>query len=478
MKETPKEILQHYFNLNEFRPSQEEIIDSILQGKNTMAVMPTGSGKSLCYQIPALLLPGTTIVVTPLIALMKDQVDNLKKRHIAAEFINSSLSKFEREKRLKSLARGEYKLIYISPERFYNEQFIEAVSKIDISFFVVDEAHCISQWGGDFRPAYSQVGDFRSSLGKPLTAAFTATATPEVQSDITHTLFHEKSPELFNLGINRPNLHMGAIDVIDETEKFTIIEEYLEKEKGSAIIYFNLIKNLTTFSYYCQEKKIPHGIYHGQLSPQKRTEVQESFLQGKKRLILATNAFGMGIDKPDIRLIIHAEVPGSVESYYQEIGRAGRDGKDSKALLLFSQDDLAVQMSFIDWANPGVSYTKECFTVMKKLGSSLASYTYEDLQELTVYKNRGDHRLKTVLSLFDRFGVTTGSIDTHTLGISGTLDDTLTDEHFWERKKQNDLKKLYDMVQYVRTEECRRTYLHKYFSLQPVGCGNCDKCIQ
>jgi len=471
------QILHDTFGVDEFRPSQKEIILRTLDGEHSLVLMPTGMGKSLCYQLPALIFEGLTIVISPLIALMKDQVDQLKKLGIEASFVNSSLGKGEREARYGNIKRGKYKILYVSPERFRKKGFLDVISHRKISLLALDEAHCVSQWGNDFRPDYSRIREFRNIIDNPVTMALTATATVNVQNDIIEKsgLPAEKI-KIFNEGICRPNLSLEVFDVIDEEEKYNIILEQIAGCNGTVVVYFSLIKSIERFAEWLDIKKIRYSIYHGRLSPEKRKRIQREFMEMNKTLMLATNAFGMGIDKPDIRMIIHAEIPDSIESYYQEIGRGGRDGKSTRCILLYGQDDLAVQISFLQWKNPDVIFIRNVYTLLKKLGEHVNSYDYEDLQEKVVHKQRDDHRLQTVLNLFDMYGVTEGTIDAKNLKIVDEMPDELMEETFIRTKMDRDRQRLIDMVNYAKSSACRRVAIYKYFGMGAKKCGNCDNC--
>lgn len=332
-------LLKKYFGYEEFRESQEEIINSIISGKDVLAIMPTGSGKSLCYQLPAVAMKGITLVISPLISLMKDQVDALTQMGIPATYINSSLSLEENTQRHKGMLQGEYKLIYVAPERLSNKYFIDAINRIEVSQIAIDESHCISQWGHDFRPEYRIISTFINNLKKrPVISAFTATATNNCARDIRSKLDLNKPLIKIN-SFDRPNIYFR---VKESRNKLMDLEENLNKEESS-IVYCGTRKITEEVYSYLLSKGYSVGIYHGGMSSVERDRMQDEFIKDKKQIIVATLAFGMGIDKPDVRKVIHYNMPKSMENYYQEAGRAGRDGIESEAILLFSGQDVVLQ---------------------------------------------------------------------------------------------------------------------------------------
>jgi ATP-dependent DNA helicase RecQ len=326
----PQEALEKHFGFREFREPQAEIISEILKGQDLFVVMPTGGGKSLCYQLPAILLEGVTVVVSPLLALMKDQVDALAFKGIPATLINSTISGAEQQQRIRRMREGEFKLVYIAPERFRSRMFLQALGQVTIALFAVDEAHCISQWGHDFRPDYFRLGSVLAELGHPQTAAFTATATPDVRADIVKRLGLEK-PAIFVAGFARPNLRFVVTETQSELEKYKRLRELIQRHR-TGIVYCATRKRVDLVSEELRSWGVRVVSYHGGIDDSAREEAQNQFAQNSCDVVVATNAFGMGIDRADLRFVVHFEIPGSLEAYYQEAGRAGRDGEPLQSL--------------------------------------------------------------------------------------------------------------------------------------------------
>ena len=343
---TPKEALKAVFGYDSFRQGQESVINAVLDGRDILAVMPTGAGKSLCYQVPAMLLSGITLVISPLISLMQDQVKALNEAGVDAAFINSSLSEKEMHDTFKNASKGQYKIIYVAPERLMSEDFVRLAKGVEISMITVDEAHCISQWGQDFRPSYMDIAEFVNVLDKrPIISAFTATATQNVREDIICSL-GLSNPYFLVTGFDRENLFF-QVDKPQNKDRFIL--DYIERHRGeSGIIYCATRKNVDSLYTLLRKQHISVGKYHAGMSNEERKQMQDDFVFDYTSIVIATNAFGMGIDKSNVRFVIHYNMPSSMENYYQEAGRAGRDGLNSECILLFSPQDIIINRFLLE----------------------------------------------------------------------------------------------------------------------------------
>jgi len=484
----PTDSLRKHFGFEEFREGQEEVISTILSGNDAMVVMPTGSGKSLCYQLPALMMDGATLVVSPLIALMKDQVDALHARGLPATFINSAIPETEQRARIESLRRGEYKLVYVAPERFRSSRFNAALRSVNISLFAVDEAHCVSTWGHDFRPDYLRLKHVIESLGNMRTLALTATATPYVRSDIIQQL-GLKDPQTFVSGFDRPNLSIEVVHTQREREKISRIKRLASSHSGSGIIYASTRKAVEQVGSRLKELGLSVVTYHAGMSDGQRIKAQEDFMTGRKQMIVATNAFGMGIDKAEIRFVVHYQMPGSIEAYYQEIGRAGRDGLPSTCLLLFNYADKNTHDFFIDGSYPNGTLVRQVYDALVSTGLKRIELSATELTKRAQQKN--EMAVNSALYLLERAGHIErtmvgpnrdeqGSRRSRTIFM---LDDPpvsqlRTNQADVARRGDLERRKLREIIELCYTEYCYRAYILDYFGDRHHArqCGTCGNC--
>lgn len=473
--------LKHQFKFDSFRHIQREIIERTMAKEDVLALMPTGGGKSLTYQFFASLLQEQelVLVVSPLIALMQDQAQKANEFAIKSTFINSSLSLQQKQLRMSQIAEGHYQMLFIAPERFQKPEFWECLQSRKIRLFVVDEAHCVSLWGHDFRPDYTRLQEFRLKCGSPPVLALTATATPDVQRDIANQ-FDMRLPEnLLAGGLERPNIALNFIECYGNDEKNKKLQELLQHNQGEpVIVYFSLIQTLEFCARFLSSQKMSFVKYHGDLPPNIRSRNQADFINGNSQIILATPAFGLGIDKADIRSVIHYEIPASIESYFQEVGRAGRDGKHASGYLLYWEDDLSIQMQFLAWAFPDRAFIEKVYELIEKKPGVVATEGFEYLREQMVYKNKKDFRVNAAVSILNRWGCLEYA-DTP-FGFSAVRSPSEEDFRLEDQDslKKEHQKKLLALLRFIQNEDiCRLIQIYQYFGYtKKETCGVCDVC--
>ncbi|MBC7453378.1 MAG: ATP-dependent DNA helicase RecQ [Massilia sp.] len=471
-------MLRSVFGVERLRDGQQQVIDSVLDGKDTLAIMPTGSGKSLCYQIPARFLEGTAVVVSPLISLMKDQLEKLDAMGIRAAQVNSSLKREEEEAALEGIRSTFHEIVFCTPERLTNPAFLAVLKQVKIALVVIDEAHCISQWGHDFRPAYLEMAAAIDALGKPPVLALTATATDDVVDDIGKQLGRARL-NVVNTGIYRPNLHYAVTQVTSDEERYARARELVHEKQGVGIVYAATVKAAEEMLTILEGAGESVTIYHGKLTSTQRKANQDMFMNGERRVMVATNAFGMGIDKPDTRFVIHLQLPANLEAYYQESGRAGRDGQDANCTLLYFQDDKRLQQFFLMKNYPTGNDLKMLYDSVCELAGS-GKPTSGDIAK--AISELASTQLKVCLKLLK---------DAKLLRQNRKLEYQLTATEprpgifdqlavVYASKQERDRESLEQMVSYAVSGFCRWKVLLAYFNDEVEGfekCCQCDNCL-
>ena len=478
-----RRVLRETFGLQRLREGQDRVIENVLAGKPTLALMPTGAGKSLCYQLPALLLPGLTLVVSPLIALMKDQCDKLRQKDVAAHQLNSMVAAAETNAAMQAIEDGSARIVFTTPERLADPDFRAVLERHPVSLVAVDEAHCVSQWGHDFRPAFLAIGEAIASLGgragRPTVLALTATASDEVVQDIAEQLGVAGRLEVVQTDLYRPNLSFAVQQITNERERLAQTVARVRSLEGTGIVYAATVKTAEAVHAALAEAGVEAALYHGRLSAGERRASQDAFMSGERRVIVATGAFGLGIDKPDVRFVLHAQMPSGLDAYYQEAGRAGRDGEPARCTLLFLHSDRSVQQFFLAGRYPSLEDLDALHRALLRDPPTGDRWTFGMLDEALELPSA---KLEVALALLVRERIASrrrdGGLALRRKGVGAVALDRLLDAY--RGKRESDKAMLEGMVHYGQTGSCRWTVLLQHFDAERASerCGGCDNCAR
>ena len=475
---TLEQTLRSVFNLDTFRPGQEAVIRSVLEGRDTLAIMPTGAGKSLCYQLPALHLHGMTVVVSPLISLMKDQADKLGELGVGASQLNSALTSREEAEALSGIADETPEFILTTPERLAHQGFLEQLRGKALDLIVVDEAHCISQWGHDFRPSYLELAQAITQLGRPPVLALTATAAADVREDIVKRL-GLRDVNVISTGIYRENLQYEVASADSEEDKQVRLARLFAELEGPGIVYTATVKHAEEVTALLRSHGHQVERYHGKLRARERHDTQERFMRGELQAIVATNAFGMGIDKPDIRFVVHYDMPGTLDAYYQESGRGGRDGEPAKCVLLFRRSDQRTHIFFMAGKYPRFNDILSVYAALARVGADKRPVSLADIQGAAtdVAKTKVRVLLTTLKDLNIVKQHRQRGYEVVRAGLGEAELQALADQY--QAHQDRDREKLDRMIEYSQTAMCRWRKLVDYFGEEVAWetCGSCDNCV-